>query len=111
MKNQFYVYILSSKKHGTPYTGVTSDLGKRIYEHKNDLTEGFTKKYQVHNLVWFQFHKTAEAAIMREKQIKRWERKWKIRIIEHKNPQWSDLYDEICGLRPSEQMAPKGAGK
>jgi putative endonuclease len=67
---RFYVYILSSRKHGTLYTGVTSDLIKRIYDHKKDLADGFTKKYQVHNLVWFETHETAETAIMREKQIK-----------------------------------------
>jgi putative endonuclease len=95
---RFYVYILSSRKHGTLYTGVTSDLIKRIYDHKKDLADGFTKKYQVHNLVWFETHETAETAIMREKQIKEWERKWKIRIIEQVNPQWDDLYNEICGF-------------
>jgi len=77
-------------------------LIKRIYEHKNDLTEGFTKKYQVHNLVWFEAHETAETAIMREKHIKGWERKWKIRIIEQVNPKWDDLYNEICGFPPED---------
>lgn len=99
---RFYVYILSSKKHGTLYTGVTSDLIRRVCEHKNDLTDGFTKKYQVHNLVWFEAHETAETAIIREKQIKKWERKWKIRIIEQVNPQWDDLYNEIFGFPPEE---------
>ena len=84
MKN-FYVYILCSKRNGTLYTGVTSDLIKRIYEHKNNLVDGFTKKYAVHSLVWYELHETAEAAITREKQIKGWRREWKIHLIERNN--------------------------
>ncbi len=90
MKN-FYVYMLCSKRNGTLYTGVTSDLVKRTYEHKNDLAEGFTKKYGVHRLVWYEVHETAEAAITREKQLKKWNRKWKLRLIEKDNPEWRDL--------------------
>lgn len=91
----YYVYILSSKRNGTLYTGVTSDLVKRVYEHKNGLVEGFTKKYDVHNLVWYEMHKSAETAITREKQIKKWKRVWKIEMIEKENLDWKDLYEDI----------------
>ena len=93
--NQYYVYILASKKNGTLYIGVTRDLVKRCYEHKHDLVEGFTKKYQVHTLVYYETHDSAIEAIVREKQIKKWNRNWKIRLIEEMNPDWRDLYDEI----------------
>ncbi|TAN42587.1 MAG: GIY-YIG nuclease family protein [Nitrospirae bacterium] len=96
MKN-FYVYILASKRNGTLYTGVTSDLIKRIYEHKNNLVDGFTKEYHIHSLAWYEIHDTAEAAIAREKQIKKWNRTWKLKLIEKDNPDWRDLYDDICG--------------
>ena len=92
---QYYVYILASKKNGTLYTGVTSDLVKRIYEHKNDLVEGFTKKYQVHSLVYFEVFSGIKEAIHREKCIKRWKRAWKIELIEKNNPNWKDCYNEI----------------
>ena len=94
MKN-FYVYILSSNRNGTLYTGITSNLLKRVYEHKHGLVEGFTKKYNVHNLVWYELHESAESAIMREKQIKKWKRDWKLKLIEKENPEWIDLYKEI----------------
>ncbi|HAM39351.1 MAG: GIY-YIG nuclease [Elusimicrobia bacterium RIFOXYC2_FULL_34_12] len=94
MKN-FFVYILSSKRNGTLYTGVTSNLVKRIYEHKSNLIDGFTKKYNVHDLVWYEMHETAESAIVREKQIKKWKRKWKIGLIEKDNYEWKDLYETI----------------
>jgi len=94
---EFYVYILCSKRNGTLYTGVTSNLPKRIYEHKHNLVDGFTKKYGVHSLVWFERHESADEAITREKQIKKWNRKWKLELIEEKNPEWNDLYDSICG--------------
>ena len=94
MKNS-YVYILTNKRNGTLYTGVTSDLVKRIYQHKNDLAEGFTKKYQTHLLVYFEKHNDIENAILREKQIKKWNREWKLRLIEEKNPKWNDLYQSI----------------
>ena len=96
MKN-FYVYILASKKNGTLYVGVTSGLAKRVYEHKNGLVDGFTKKYNVHNLVWYEVHDSAESAITREKQIKKWNRAWKLELIEKENPGWDDLYERICG--------------
>ncbi|OGW51472.1 MAG: hypothetical protein A2Z50_03545 [Nitrospirae bacterium RBG_19FT_COMBO_42_15] len=94
MKN-FYVYILCSKQNGTLYTGVTSDIIKRIYEHKNNLVEGFSKKYNVHRLVWYEIHDSSETAIQREKQIKKWKRVWKIRLIEKKNKEWEDLYYKL----------------
>ena len=95
MEKQPTVYILASKRNGTLYTGVTSNLVKRIWEHKNDVQEGFTKKYKVHRLVYFEQHPTMEAAITREKRIKKWNRQWKIDLIEKKNPQWRDLWDDI----------------
>ena len=91
----FYVYILCSKRNGTLYTGVTSDLIKRIHEHKNNLADGFTKKYTVHRLVWYELHETADSAFTREKQIKRWRRDWKIHLIEKDNPKWDDLYEGL----------------
>jgi putative endonuclease len=102
----FYVYILCSRRNGTLYAGVTSDLIKRIYEHKNDLADGFSKKYGVHRLVWYELHDAAETAIQREKQIKKWERAWKIRLIEEQNPDWKDLYDDLLeqpGFPPSRE--------
>lgn len=89
------VYILASKRNGTLYTGVTSDLIARIWQHKQNLVEGFTKKYHVHALVWYEVHEEISAAIAREKAIKKWNRAWKIEMIEKANPEWRDLYDEI----------------
>ncbi len=89
------IYILASKRNGTLYVGVTTDLVKRVYEHKNNLVDGFTKKYHVHMLVYFEMHDDIVTAITREKQIKKWNRSWKIELIEKTNPQWRDLYDEI----------------
>ena len=89
------VYILASQRNGTIYVGVTSSLVKRVYEHKNDLADGFTKKYQVHMLVYFEVHNDIETAITREKQIKKRNRSWKIELIEKANPQWCDLYEGI----------------
>ncbi len=86
---------MASRRNGTLYTGVTSDLLKRVYEHKSDAVEGFTKKYQVHCLVYFELHEDMISAITREKQIKKWNRKWKLRLIEEGNPQWRDLYDDL----------------
>lgn len=91
----YFVYILASKKYGTLYIGVTEDLVRRIYEHKNDLNEGFTKKYEVHDLVYFEQHRDIEQAILREKQIKKWKRFWKIKLIEENNVNWEDLYEKI----------------
>ena len=95
-KENFYVYIMCSKRNGTLYTGVTSDLVKRVYEHKLGLKEGFTKKYRAHNLIWYEMHESAESAITREKQIKKWDRAWKLELIENENPKWIDLYEDIC---------------
>ena len=92
---QSYVYILASKRNGTLYVGVTSDLIKRIYEHRQNLVEGFTNKYNVHELVYYEVHSDIEAAILREKQIKKWNRRWKLRLIEEMNSEWRDLYQEI----------------
>ncbi len=92
---QYYIYILASKRNGTLYIGVTNNLVRRVWEHKNDLVEGFTKKYGVHQLVWYETADTPRAAITREKQLKKWNRAWKLRLIEEKNPNWKDLYDEI----------------
>jgi putative endonuclease len=89
------VYILASQRNGTIYIGVTSDLVKRIWEHKNDMVEGFTKKYGVHTLVWYEAHETMEAAITREKQLKEWRRAWKLELIEKMSPDWRDLYADI----------------
>jgi putative endonuclease len=89
------VYILASKRNGTLYIGVTSNLIKRIWEHKNDLVEGFTKRYGVHNLIWYELHDDMAAAILREKMLKEWKRKWKLELIESSNPGWNDLYNTI----------------
>jgi putative endonuclease len=93
---KYYVYIIASKKNGTLYTGVTSGLVKRIYEHKNELAEGFTKKYGVKILVHFDTFEDAKTAIKYEKKIKKWPRQWKINTIEKNNPEWNDLYEQIC---------------
>lgn len=95
MDKGFFVYLLASKKNGTLYVGVTSDLVRRVWEHKSKAVEGFTKKYGVDRLVWFEPHGSAESAITREKQIKKWNRAWKIDLIEKPNPEWLDLYGDI----------------
>ena len=89
------VYILASKKNGTLYIGVTSDLMGRVWEHKNDLVEGFTKKYGVHQLMYFEMLEDMASAIQREKELKKWNRDWKIQLIEKDNPEWRDLYDSL----------------
>ncbi|MBI2307757.1 MAG: GIY-YIG nuclease family protein [Rhodocyclales bacterium] len=89
------VYILANRRNGTLYTGVTSNLVQRIWQHRNDQAEGFTKKYGVHTLVWYEMHETMESAISREKAIKGWQRAWKVELIESANPQWRDRYGEI----------------
>ena len=86
---------MCNNRNGTLYTGLTSDLVKRIYEHKYGLIEGFTKKYGVNKLVWYEIHQSVENAIEREKQIKTWKRSWKLRLIEKENPEWIDLYENI----------------
>jgi putative endonuclease len=110
---QYYVYILASKRNGTLYIGVTSDILRRVSEHKNDVREGFTSRYGVHILVWCEVYEDIQEAITREKRIKKWRRKWKIELIEKHNPHWLDLAepsqlealgprfrgDDIMGLR------------
>ena len=96
MEKQFYVYILASKRNGTLYLGVTSDIVKRVWQHKNGLAEGFTKKYGIERLVYYEIYEDAENAIKREKQLKKWRRAWKIELIEEKNSEWRDLYVDIC---------------
>ncbi len=95
MERQPCVYILASKKRGTLYTGVTSNLAKRIWEHKNNLVAGFTSRYGVHNLVWYEMSDTMGSVIQKEKEIKNWKRKWKIELVEQSNPEWRDLYFNI----------------
>jgi putative endonuclease len=94
--HSYFVYILASKIGGTLYVGVTNDLVRRIHEHRNGLADGFTKKYGVHRLIYFEQHSDIEAAITREKRLKKWNRAWKIRLVEETNPNWSDLYPEIA---------------
>ena len=95
MEKTFAVYILASERNGTLYLGVTSNLPGRVYQHREGLADGFSKKYGVKRLVWYEVHEDAEAAITREKQIKKWNRDWKLRMIEEKNPEWRDLYSEV----------------
>jgi len=95
MAKQPAVYMLASQRNGTLYVGVTSDLVKRIWEHKQDMVEGFTRKYQVHDLVYFEQHEDMHQAIQRERQIKKWNRAWKIELLEKSNPGWRDLWPEI----------------
>lgn len=90
-----YVYMLASARNGTLYVGVTSDLVKRVYEHKAKLVKGFTSRYNVDKLVWFEQSESIESAIAREKQLKEWKRAWKIELIEETNPYWNDLYASI----------------
>ncbi len=89
------VYILASKRNGTLYVGATSNLVQRVWQHKHDLVEGFTQRYGVHTLVWYESHATMESAIAREKRIKEWKRPWKVRLIEQGNLAWRDLYEDI----------------
>jgi putative endonuclease len=91
----FFVYLLASKPHGTLYIGVTTNLARRVWEHKTKAVPGFTAKYGVGNLMWFESHEDWESAIRREKQIKEWKRNWKIELIERTNPRWQDLYHDL----------------
>ncbi|MST04314.1 MAG: GIY-YIG nuclease family protein [Candidatus Pacebacteria bacterium] len=95
MDKNYYVYILASKRNGTLYIGVTNDLKRRIYEHKEKIIPGFTKKYNIRRLVYFNTTNDVNSAIMREKQIKKWNRAWKLDLIESQNPEWKDLYEEL----------------
>jgi putative endonuclease len=93
----FYVYILASRKHGTLYIGMTDDIGKRVWEHKQKAFKGFTSKYGVDRLVWYEAHASRDSAFMRERAMKKWYRKWKIELIERENPDWQDLYYRLNG--------------
>ena len=95
-ERQYYVYILASKIGGTLYIGVTNNLVRRVYEHREKLAEGFTKRYNVARLIYFEVYFDIEAAITREKQMKKWNRAWKVRLIEESNPNWDDLYNQIA---------------
>jgi putative endonuclease len=92
---RFFVYILASRRNGTLYTGVTSNLPRRTWEHRESLGDGFTKRYQVRRLVFMEEHRTAESAIKREKAIKSWPRRWKVELVEKDNPEWFDLYRRL----------------
>jgi putative endonuclease len=95
MERHFYVYILTNKPGGLFYIGVTGDLIRRIEQHKKDIVEGFTKRYKLHRLAYYETHKTAIEAITREKQLKKWKRDWKIRLIKTENPEWKDLSEDF----------------
>ncbi|HEY8623465.1 MAG TPA: GIY-YIG nuclease family protein [Casimicrobiaceae bacterium] len=95
MDRAFYVYILASRRNGTLYAGVTSNLAQRVWQHREGFVNGFSKEHAVKLLVWYEQHETADSAITREKQIKKWNRAWKIEMIEAKNPYWDDLYRDV----------------
>jgi putative endonuclease len=105
MERQPCVYLLASTRNGTLYAGVTSNLVKRAWEHKQHIVEGFTKKYRVDRLVWYEVHETMASAICREKATKNWKRSWKIKSIEEVNPEWRDLYDDL--VEPGFRHAPE----
>ena len=92
---QYFAYILASKRNGTLYIGVTNNLLKRVHQHKNDVTEGFTRKYNVHSLVYYEVFNRIQDAITREKQMKKWKRQWKMELIEKSNPNWEDLFESL----------------
>lgn len=94
-RRQPCVYMLASNRNGTLYIGVTSDLVKRVWQHKHGVVDGFTKRYGIHDLVWYELHETMESAILREKALKNWKRQWKFRLIEGENPEWHDLYPAL----------------
>lgn len=97
MTRHAVTYLLASDRNGTLYVGVTSDLVGRVWKHREHLLEGFTKKYAVTHLVWYEFHSTMDEAIQREKRIKKWNREWKLKLIDAMNPAWRDLWPDICG--------------
>jgi putative endonuclease len=92
----YYVYILASRKDGAIYIGMTNDMVRRIYEHRTKVVQGFTSKYNITRLVWFEIYEDPISAISREKELKKWRRAWKVQLIEAQNPQWDDLYESIC---------------
>jgi putative endonuclease len=95
MAHRYYVYILASQRNGTLYIGVTNDLSRRVWEHREQRAEGFTSKYNVNRLVWCEEHRYVDRAIQREKSLKKWPRKWKLDLIETSNPEWNDLYEGL----------------
>jgi putative endonuclease len=95
MERLYYVYILASQRNGTLYVGVTNDIARRVFEHRTGATPGFTAKYDVKILVWYEVHPSIAEAIAREKRLKRWKRSWKIKLIEENNPQWLDIYERL----------------
>ena len=97
MSKTYAVYMVASRRNGTLYTGVTGNLLNRIWQHRNKVADGFTKKHVVHRLVWYEIHRDVHAAIAREKQIKGWNRAWKVRLIEKENSGWNDLVAQIAG--------------
>jgi putative endonuclease len=96
MEGQFFVYILANHRYGTFYVGITNDLVRRVWEHKNGVVKGFSCEHGLHRLVWYEAHSTAYEAITREKLIKKWHRDWKVNLIQGMNPDWDDLYDGIA---------------
>jgi putative endonuclease len=96
MERHFFVYILANHRYGTFYVGVTNDLIRRVWEHKNGFVDGFTRRHSLHRLVWYEVHATAYEAITREKLIKKWHRDWKVNLIQGMNPDWDDLYAAIA---------------
>jgi putative endonuclease len=96
MEKKYYVYIMAKARNSTFYVGMTSDLPKRVFEHKNEATEGFTQQYRIKMLVYYEVFDDPENAIKREKRLKKWNRTWKMRLIEEMNPDWRDLYEEVC---------------
>ena len=101
MEHNYFVYLLASRRHGTLYCGVTNSLLRRVFEHKTRQVPGFTAKYRVDRLVWYEPHEDVNEAISREKRIKRWRRQWKVELIEAANPDWSDLYPALGGTDPA----------
>ncbi len=97
MGTQYYVYLMANQPYGTLYVGVTNDLVRRSWEHREGVVEGFTKNFGLKTLVWYEIHGSAYEAIRREKAIKRWHRDWKVNLIQSVNPEWRDLYPQICG--------------
>lgn len=95
-EKKFYVYIMTKGRNSTFYVGITSNLQKRVWEHKNEVIKGFTQKYQIKHLVYYETYDDPENAIKREKRLKKWNRTWKMRVIEEMNPEWKDLYETIC---------------
>jgi putative endonuclease len=100
MEREYYVYIVANRKHGAIYTGVTNDLVRRVHEHREGVVDGFTREHGCKHLVWFETHTDIDAAIQREKRIKKWLRTWKDELIEATNPDWRDLWWEIIGPQP-----------